>query len=98
MILEEKLFMKKLWADKCNWDEKISKTEWTSISEQLKQFSTFCLPRYIGVNESPESIEYCLVCFCNASAIAYATAVYLHQSYRDIFKVDLIFSKTRLAP
>ena len=23
-ILKAKLFMKKLWADKCNWDEKIS--------------------------------------------------------------------------
>ena len=38
--------MKKLWADKCNWDEKISieyLTEWTSISEQLEQISTFRL-------------------------------------------------------
>ena len=38
------------------------------------------------------------MCFCDASAIAYATAVYLHQSYRDTFKADLIFSKTCLAP
>ena len=101
MILKAKLFMKKLRADKCNWNEKISNeylTEWTSISEQLEQISTFRLPRYIGVNESPESIEYHLVCFCDASAIAYATAVYLHQSYRDTFKADIIFSKTRLAP
>ena len=29
---------------------------------------------------------------------AYATAIYLHQSCSDSCKVDLIFSKTRLAP
>ena len=84
MILKAKLFMKKLWADKCKWNERISNehlTEWTSISEQLKQISTFCLPRYIGVNESSESIEYHLVCFCDASAIASATAVqYIYNS------------------
>ena len=41
---------------------------------------------------------YTLVCFCNASAKAYATAIYLHQALSGDCKVDLIFSKTHLAP
>ena len=47
---------------------------------------------------TPEQVQYRLVCFCDASAKAYATAVYLHQSFDDTCKADLIFSKTCLAP
>ena len=47
---------------------------------------------------NPELVQYRLVCFCDASAKTYATAVYLHQSLDDTCKADLIFSKTRLAP
>ena len=100
-ILKPKCFMKKLWADKCEWDEKVSDeclAEWNDISEQLEQISSYHLPRYIGITEKSKSIEYRLVCFCDASKIAYATVIYLHQSYGDTYRADLIFSKTRLAP
>lgn len=36
--------------------------------------------------------------FCDASQYAYAAAVYLHQEHKHNRQVDLIFSKTRLAP
>ena len=40
-----------------------------------------------------------LLCFCDTSACAYATAVYLLQkSETSESKSDLLFSKTRLAP
>ena len=100
-ILKAKWFMKKLWTDKCEWDEKVSNeclAEWNDISEQLEQISSYHLPRYIGVTEKSKSIEYRLVCFCDASKMAYATVIYLHQSFGDIYKADLIFSKTHLAP
>ena len=99
-VLKAKVFMKKLWTDKCEWDEKINNdylNEWNDISEQLAQISSYCLPRYIGTTEKSQAGEYRLVCFCDASAIAYATAIYLHQSFGDTYKADLIFSKTRLA-
>ena len=38
------------------------------------------------------------MCFCDASAKAYATAIYLLQSLSGSHKSDLIFSKTRLSP
>ena len=56
------------------------------------------LPRYIGISTDTkcEVIKYSLL---DASAKAYATAIYLHQSLaNNRSKVDLIFSKTRLAP
>ena len=38
------------------------------------------------------------MCFCDASAVAYATVVYLHQLTGDIYKIDMLFYKTCLAP
>ena len=39
-----------------------------------------------------------MICFCDASAKAYATAIYLLQSASNSYKTNLIFAKTRLAP
>jgi len=100
-ILRAKLFMKKLRTDKCDWDERISDeyvSEWKDISEQLERISAYHLLRYIGITAESNSVQYRLVCFCGASAVAYATVVYLHQSAGDTYKTDLLFSKTRLAP
>ena len=59
----------------------------------------YFIPRYIGIPEvNLELVQSQLVCFCDATVKAYAIAVYLHQSFDDTCKVDLIFSKTRLAP
>lgn len=38
------------------------------------------------------------MCFCDASAKAYATALYFHQKNERKTKVDLVFAKCRLAP
>jgi len=67
--------------------------------EALKDIPLCRLPRYTGISsDESDSVDYNLVCFCDASAKAYATAIYLHQSFTSSCKVDLIFSKTRLAP
>lgn len=54
-------------------------------------------PRYIRFDGQCDTI-YRLMTFCDASQYAYAAAVYLHQEHKHDRKVDLIFSKTRLAP
>ena len=102
-ILEAKVFMKELWTKEYEWDSKLDDKqlqEWSRISENLKEIPLHNLPRYIGINTETkdEMIENSLLCFCDASAKAYATAIYLHQSFANRFKGDLIFSKTRLAP
>ena len=101
VILKAKLLMKKLWINKYNWDERVNDEcmqEWELISKQLEAISSYHLPRYIGICRDPDSIKYHLVCFCDASVMAYATTIYLHQSIGNTCKADLVFSKTRLAP
>ena len=101
-VLQAKLFIQELWADKLDWDtefqmERVNK--WNEICKNLKDISSYCLPRYLGtVVSDTQSIEYNLVCFCDASKRAYAITVYLHQMSLGEGKADLIFSKTRLSP
>ena len=101
VVLKAKLLLKKLWISKCNWDDMVNDEfmkEWELISQQLEAISSYQLPRYVGIREEPGFIKYHLVCFCDATGLAYATTIYLHQSVGDTCKADLIFSKTRLAP
>ena len=99
-VLDAKLFMKTLWMEKHEWDAKLNEKQlemWLQVIEALKDIPLCHLPRYIGITQE-KSVVYSLVCFCDASAKAYATVIYLHQSFSGSCKVDLIFSKTRLAP
>ena len=101
-VLQAKLFIQELWVDKLDWDtefqmERVNK--WNEICKNLKDISSYCLPRYLGiVTSDTQSVEYNLVCFCDASKGAYAVTVYLHQMSLGEGKADLIFSKTRLSP
>jgi len=70
-----------------------------NICRDLKAIPTFQIPQHLGLNSTEhQPIEYNLICFSDASGKAYATAVYLHQLSPDSCSVDLVFSKTRLAP
>ena len=83
-------------------DAQLNETQlekWLQCFDALKDIPLCCLPGYIGITHKKSvSIDYSLVCFCDASAKACATAIYLHQSCSELCKVDLIFAKTRLAP
>ena len=51
------------------------------------------------MNTAENNVSYHLLCFCDASVSAYATALYLHQTCDNMeTKSDLLFSKTRFAP
>ena len=84
VVLKAKLLLKKLWMNWCNWNDVVNDElmeEWELISKQLEAISSYQLLRYIGIAKKPDSlIQYHLVCFCDASGVAYATTVYLHQS------------------
>ena len=102
-ILEAKVFIRELWAHKCNWDDQIDdkqQQEWLRISRNLESIPQHQISRCIGIREEKNSgnVEYSLICFCDASVKAYATAIYLRQSTLNSYKTDLIFAKTRLAP
>lgn len=64
----------------------------------MRELPSCCFPRHIGLTQDGK-LEYQLLVFCDASKNAYAAAVYLRQEIHEKgYKVDLIFSKTRLVP
>lgn len=53
------------------------------------------IPRNIRLLE--DSVEHTLLCFSDASKKAYSAMIYLYQVSETSTKVNLIFSKARLA-
>ena len=100
VILRGKIFLQMLWNKNMSWDETLSSqdvAQWYEIEEDLKRLPSSTFDRYIGIQHTGKC-TYQLLVFCDASKYAYAATVYLHQSCGNMRKVDLLFSKTRLAP
>ncbi|XP_052784316.1 uncharacterized protein LOC128220097 [Mya arenaria] len=100
VTLNGKLLMQQLWKEKLDWDDIVSDEhvqEWKTIKLDLERIPTFKLKRCV-TNEADDSVTYSLVCFCDASERAYSSAIYLRQITDRAIKVELIFSKARLAP
>ncbi|XP_071123445.1 uncharacterized protein [Mytilus edulis] len=99
VTLRTKLFLQMLWNKKMEWDEQLTEEDiqqWKEISFDLNEIQEYHIPRAIGL---PGTVTFRLLCFCDASTKAYASAVYRHQLREDNFcKIDLLFSKTRLVP
>ena len=100
VVLLGKMFLQKLWApNKFNWDEDLPLSlsqEWEGLTSNWQNLSSLQIPRYVGWPKNDAS--YQLVVFCDASVKAYAAAVYLRIVSDESIKVNLIFSKLRLAP
>ena len=101
VLLRGKLFLQTLWNKRLQWDDVICSEDlavWLTISSDLSKLPECSIKRNIALIPRKQAVIY-IVCFCDASACAYATTVYLHQSINDSeSKADIIFSKTRLAP
>ena len=90
-----KIFLQRLWEKEMDWDDLLDdkdKDTWKKMTHDLNKLSTIQLPRFIGDGKSQ------LLCFCDSSKKAYATAIYLRVIEDDNVKVNLIFSKSRNAP
>ena len=101
VTLPGKLFVQKLWFNnkKFNWDESLPQCfmdEWRNLTVDWQKLYTLQIPRYIG--QSDKDVRYQLIVFCDASAKAYAAAVYLRTVNKHLAKTNLVFSKLRLAP
>ncbi|CAC5412906.1 unnamed protein product [Mytilus coruscus] len=93
-----KLLLQTLWSKKVEWNFKLSENDcelWKEIAFDIKQIQTHTFDRYIGLDGK---CSYQLLCFCDASTKAYACAIYLRHETDESCRVDLIYSKTRLAP
>lgn len=100
VILRGKVFLQTLWNQNISWDEQLSSqniTQWNDIREDLQRLPSSTFPRYIGFSQEGKC-KYQLLAFCDASKYAYAASVYLHQECESMRRVNLVFSKTRLAP
>ena len=95
VTLRSKILLRELWQEEKEWDDPINDDQqkiWESILKDLNELDTIKLPRYVG-NENCK-----LVCFTDASGLAYATTVYLLTEINGKTTVNLIFSKSRIAP
>ena len=92
-----KLFLQDLWKEGLSWDQPLPQKfldRWNEVIQKLNAISTLTIPRFIG---SANDGNAKLLIFCDASKTSYATAVYLHVEGNDSVKVNLVFSKSRLA-
>ena len=102
VILRGKVFLQHLWNQNISWDTQLSDediSKWDLLCEDMKGLNECHFPRYIGLEQGGKlNVDYQLLVFCDASKYAYAAAVYLFQETTTDRRIDLIFSKTRLAP
>ena len=96
-----KLFLQRLFVRKIGWDDIFAdelKAEWERLIEILMKVQEISFPRfYFGeVKMKPLFIE--LVGFCDSSEEAYAACVYAKINVNGQTDVNLVLSKTRVAP
>ncbi len=100
--LQAKLYIQKLWKQKRNWDDQLPdylQEEWNSILKDIQHIQGHSFPRFIGLNSSSTSeVVHELICFVDGSTQAFSANVYLKTSYGENSTVNLLISKSHLAP
>ena len=94
------MFLQKLWAINQSWDEPLCSeliseliSEWNQVLQLLIEIPSLKIPRFVKSTKSNNQ----LLIFCDASAKAYATVVYLRIKDTN-FTTSFLFSKVRLTP
>ena len=101
MLLKPKLLLQDLWKRKIEWDSEIPEEcmkTWTEFRNDLHYLSNIRIKRCIHEDFNNNKQNYELITFTDASDDAYAVVVYLKTINKDSNKINLIFSKTRIAP
>ena len=94
VTLKMKLFLQELWEKEKEWNERLSSekiTTWKGIMTDVNGIFSIHLPRFVGNGFNQ------LLCFCDSSSKAYATAIYLRTT-KDSNITGLAFSRARNAP
>lgn len=98
-LIKAKMLIQILWSESRDWDEPLSSKsleEWQSIRESLCHISqAIKIPRWLQTTKEGE-IE--VHAFSDASQKAYAGVVYVKTSFNGEVHVNLLFSKTKVAP
>ncbi|XP_055634052.1 uncharacterized protein LOC129774355 [Toxorhynchites rutilus septentrionalis] len=102
-ISKAKLFMQRLWALKHNgqswdWDTPLPlklQEEWKQFHSTLNLLSEARIPRFVSM---PDSVSIQLHFFSDASENAYGTCCYVRTETSDKISVQLLTSKSKVAP
>ena len=104
LLLKPKLLIQDLWREKVGWDSKLPKKyvkSWHGIKNDLLRIGEITVGRSINPDRRTCGQQrFQLVCFSDASKIAYAAVIYLKiiNKENQSSNTHLIYSKNRLAP
>ncbi|GFU47968.1 integrase catalytic domain-containing protein [Trichonephila clavipes] len=93
-----KIFCQKLWLTKTDWDSPIPQQlteDWLKFQKAFNAINYLTVPRWVILTAN-NTVE--LHCFADASSLAYAAAIYCRQKHNGKIKVQLLVSKTKVAP
>lgn len=98
IIMTGKIIIQDLWRDKLDWDEQITgdiQKKWKTFNEDLKNIRDITINRWLGTTEA---IEMQLHGFCDASEKGYGAVIYSRVRERETYRMEIIASKSRVAP
>ncbi|GFT96155.1 uncharacterized protein TNCV_1884771 [Trichonephila clavipes] len=93
-----KIFYQKLWLTKTDWDSPIPQQlteDWLKFQKAFNAINYLTVPRWV-ILTADNTVE--LHGFADASSLAYAAAIYCRQKHNSKIKVQLLISKTKVAP
>ncbi|GFX88959.1 hypothetical protein TNCV_2852591 [Trichonephila clavipes] len=93
-----KIFYQKLWLTKTDWDSPILQQlteDWLKFQKAFNAINYLTVPRWV-ILTADNTVE--LHGFSDASSLAYAAAIYCRQKHNGKIKVQLLVSKTKVAP
>ncbi|GFS89959.1 integrase catalytic domain-containing protein [Trichonephila clavipes] len=93
-----KIFYQKLWLTKTDWDSPIPQQlteDWLKFQKAFNAINYLTVPRWV-ILTADNTVE--LHGFADASSLAYAAAIYCRQKHNGKTKVQLLASKTKVAP
>ncbi|GFV07384.1 uncharacterized protein TNCV_1765451 [Trichonephila clavipes] len=95
-----KYLLQELWLRKLSWDDELPPdihAAWSQWWLELPFLSELKIPRKI-LDSSGDSSEVQIHTFSDASQKAYGAAAFLRVKHKDRVSVDLVTSKSRVAP
>ncbi|GFW34669.1 integrase catalytic domain-containing protein [Trichonephila clavipes] len=93
-----KIFYQKLWLTKTDWDSPIPQQlteDWLKFQKAFNAINYLTVPRWV-ILTADNTVE--LHGFADTSSLAYAAAIYCRQKHNGKTKVQLLVSKTKVAP
>ncbi|XP_055370715.1 uncharacterized protein LOC129605155 [Condylostylus longicornis] len=101
VIVVVKIFIQKLWKLKHDWDDELEnnlKTEWIEFRQDLSNFTSVKISRYMFISQKEVSRTELHV-FSDASERAFGAAAYIRSIDSDNnIKCKLLCSKSKVAP